>query len=120
MWRITSRLSGRIVLATETAKKVASGDLTVRVDDSSKDESGELLGAIGAMTLSLHSLVGRVKKSSIQLISTATELRAVTQQQESTANGFGASTSEIAAAVQEISATSQELLTTMNGVSSVA
>jgi methyl-accepting chemotaxis protein WspA len=120
MWRITSRLSRRIRLATEAAKKVASGDLTVRVDETSKDESGELLGAIGTMTLSLHSLVGRVKKSSIQLISTATQLRAVTQQQESTVNGFGASTSEIAAAVQEISATSQELLTTMNGVSSVA
>lgn len=120
MWRLASALSRRIDLATSTAKKVASGDLTVRIEEKSTDESGELLGSIGAMTLSLHSVVGRVKKSSIQLMSTATELRAVTQQQEMAANSFGASTSQIAAAVQEISATSQELLTTMNGVSSVA
>lgn len=120
LWRITAALSRRIEIATAAAKRVASGDLTVRVEATSTDESGELLGSIGQMTLSLHSLVGRVKKSSIQLISTATELRAVTQQQEATANGFGASTSQIAAAVQEISATSQELLTTMNGVAAVA
>ncbi len=121
MYRITRRLGSRIELATATAKKVAGGDLTVRIEEQGRnDESSELLGSIGAMTLSLHSLVGRVKKSSIYLMSTATELRAVTQQQESTANSFGASTSEIAAAVQEISATSQELLTTMNSVSNVA
>ncbi len=120
-WRLTSRLTGRIALAASAAKQVASGDLTVRVDGSGgKDETAELLGAIGAMTLSLHSLVGRVKRSSIQLISTATELSAATNQQEATVNGFGASTNQIAAAVQEISATSQELLSTMEGVNTVA
>jgi methyl-accepting chemotaxis protein WspA len=61
-----------------------------------------------------------VKKSSIELMSTATQFAATSKQQESTVNGFGASTSEIAAAVREISATSQELLTTIEGVNKVA
>jgi methyl-accepting chemotaxis protein WspA len=118
--RLAANLTERIELATQAATQVASGDLTVRIDATSSDETGKLLGAIGTMTTSLHSLVGRVKKASIELISTATQLSASTKQQESTVNGFGASTNEIAAAVQEISATSHELLTTMESVNQVS
>jgi methyl-accepting chemotaxis protein WspA len=64
--------------------------------------------------------VSRVKKASIELTSTATELAATSSAQEGTIAGFGASTAQIAAAVKEISATSQELLTTMDGVNTVA
>jgi methyl-accepting chemotaxis protein WspA len=118
--RIASSLTRRIEIATEAASKIAAGDLTVTVQGSDEDETGRLLIALRAMTQSLNSLVTRVKKSSIELMSTATELAATSKQQEATVNGFGASTSEIAAAVREISATSQELLSTIEGVNRVA
>lgn len=118
--RIAGSLIGRIESATRTAEQVASGDLTARISDASNDEAGRLLGAIGNMTNGLHSLVTRVKKASIDLMSTATELAATSKQQEGTVSTFGAATSEIAAAVREISATSQELLSTMDGVARVA
>ncbi len=117
---ITGRLSSHLEDATEAASKVASGDLTVKVDADSNDEAGRLLAAIKAMTSSLNSLVTRVKEASIQLMSTATQFSATSTEQEAAVTGFGASTAQIAAAVREISATSQELLSTMDNVRGVA
>jgi methyl-accepting chemotaxis protein WspA len=119
-YRIAKSLTDRIQIATNAATQVAGGDLTVSVPPSDDDETGRLLAAIKTMTENLSSLVKRVKKSSIELMSTSTEFAATNKQQEATVNSFGASTNEIAAAVREISATSQELLTTMEGVSGVA
>lgn len=72
------------------------------------------------MTQSLRSLVTRVKQASVELMSTATEFAATSRQQESTVQGFGASSNQIAAAVKQIAATSQELLATMEGLNAVA
>jgi methyl-accepting chemotaxis protein WspA len=118
--RITGALARRIHIATRAAEQVASGDLTVAVSADASDETGQLLTAIDQMSTNLHSLVARVKKSSIDLMSTATQLTATSKQQEGTVSSFGAATTEIAAAVKEISATSQELLSTMDGVNNVA
>jgi len=117
---LARRLVNRMRVATDAAERVASGDLTVRVDAEGNDESGALLGAVRSMAESLEGLVARVKRSSVELMSTATEFAATTASQEATAAGFGASSSQIAAAVKEISATSQELLSTMEDVSRVA
>lgn len=119
--RMSMRLSSRIQLASEVAVRVAQGDLSTEVPKTEDtDETGRLIGAIGTMTLSLRSLVTRVKQASIELMSTATEFAATSRQQESTVQGFGASTNQIAAAVKQIAATSQELLATMEGVNAVA
>ncbi|HEY2347315.1 MAG TPA: methyl-accepting chemotaxis protein [Xanthomonadaceae bacterium] len=114
-------LSARIKLASEIANRVASGDLATEVPKSDRDdEAGQLLTAIQKMTASLRGLVTRAKQASIELMSTATEFAATSRQQEATVQSFGASTNQIAAAVKQISATSAELLTTMEGVNTVA
>jgi methyl-accepting chemotaxis protein WspA len=110
----------RISTASEAARRVASGDLTVKVDSDVDDETGDLLRAIKGMVHDLSSLVGKVKTSSIQLVSTATQIGAASKQQEAVVNDFGASTNQIAAAAKEISATSSELVKTMEDVSLVA
>lgn len=120
MTSIANGLTQKLKVATRIAEKVASGDLTAKIDNTGTDEAGRLLAAIRDMTDGLHQLVTRVKKASIDLMSTATELAATSKQQEGTVSTFGAATSQIAAAVREISATSQELLTTMDGVAVVA
>jgi methyl-accepting chemotaxis protein WspA len=118
--RFGSSLTRRIALATSTAEKVAGGDLSANLSGNARDETGQLLDALGAMTRNLSSLVVRVKQSSIDILATANEMGTTSKQQESTVQAFGASTNQIAAAVKEISATSQELLNTMNAVSAAA
>jgi len=82
----------------------------------SGDEAKQLTGAVTAMTQNLGALVGQVQRSSVQLVSTATEIAATSRQQEETVSELGTSTTEIAAAVREISATAQELAKTMDDV----
>jgi methyl-accepting chemotaxis protein WspA len=100
--------------------RVASGDLTVTCDVRAPGEAGLLLQAIGKMINDLRSLIGKIQRSSITLLSTATEIAATSRQQEQAVYDYSASTNQAAAAVNEISATSHELLKTMNEVNQVA
>ena len=117
---VARSLSRPIRAAVEVAKRVAAGDLTARLDMKARGEVGQLLKAVQTMTSDLRSLIGKIQKSSIALMSTATEIAATSKQQEQTVHDYGASTNEAAAAVKEISATSQELLRTMTEVNQVA
>jgi methyl-accepting chemotaxis protein WspA len=119
--RIVARsISRPIREAALVAERVASGDLTARIEGTASGEAGQLLRAVETMTGDLRSLIGRIKQSSVALMSTATEIAATARQQGEAVSDYGASTSEAAAAVKEISATSLELLKTMNEVSEVA
>lgn len=117
---IALSLSRPIRIAAQVAENVASGDLTTTVDIHAWGETGQLLDAIRKMTDDLRSLIGRIQRSSVTLMSTATEIAATSRQQEQTIHDHGASTNQAVAAVKEISATSHELLKTMNEVNAVA
>jgi methyl-accepting chemotaxis protein WspA len=67
-----------------------------------------------------RSLVSRLQRSSVALMSTATQISATSKQQQATVNSYTASTTEIAAATKQISATSQELQRTLEQVSGAA
>jgi methyl-accepting chemotaxis protein WspA len=119
--RAAETLSQRVQLVSDVADRVAQGDLSTEVPSSDdRDETGRLLAAIGGMTMSLRGLVTRVKQASVELMSTATEFAATSRQQESTVQGFGASTTQIAAAVKQIAATSQDLQAMMEGLNAVS
>jgi methyl-accepting chemotaxis protein WspA len=119
--RLVARsISRPIREAAQVAERVASGDLTAKVESAASGEAGQLLRAIEAMTGDLRSLISKIQQSSISLMSTATEIAATARQQGEAVSDYGASTSEAAAAVKEISATSLELLKTMNEVNDVA
>ncbi|QEH31892.1 Methyl-accepting chemotaxis protein PctA [Aquisphaera giovannonii] len=120
-WRIARSITGPVREAALIADRVAEGDLTaVCADLKAGGEAGVLLQAIRKMTTDLRSLIGRIQKSSVALMSTATEIAATSKQQEQTVYDYGASTNEAAAAVNEISATSRDLLQTMNEVNQLA
>ncbi|MFH1476549.1 MAG: methyl-accepting chemotaxis protein [Verrucomicrobiota bacterium] len=112
------------------AKVIAEGNLAEAghtiaamqsaMQQKTKDEPSRLFDAVCLMTKRLTSLVGQVQRSSVQLVSTATEIAAAARQQEASVTEFGASTTEVTAAVKEISATSQELVRTMQDVKTVS
>ena len=106
--------------AAQAAERVAAGDLTATCQGQAPGEAGTLLQAIRKMIQDLRSLIAKIQRSSITLLSTATEISAASRQQEQAVYDYSASTNEAAAAVNEISATSQELLKTMSEVNQVA
>jgi len=118
-WSTARSISLPIRQAALIADRVAAGDLTSTCEGQAPGEMGMLLSAIRKMTHDLRSLIGRIQKSSVALLSTATEISATSKQQEQAVYEYGTSTNQAAAAVNEISATSQELLKTMNEVNVV-
>ena len=95
-------------------------DLTARLQITSGDEVGELAKWLNQFLDKISGLVRAVKKSTIQLRSTVTEMAATSHEQEATVSSFGASTTQIAAATKEISATGAELTATMGELDKVA
>jgi methyl-accepting chemotaxis protein WspA len=111
--------------AVTVARRVAAGDLRAsgmpgEIAAHGDDETGILLNAIQTMTNNLRGLIGRIQKSSVALISTATAIQATSSEQQQVIADYGASTSQAVAAVKQISATSQELLRTMTEVNDMA
>ena len=113
---LINAVAARMGVAAAAAERVAHGDLTVSVPQGGSDESGRLLTAVGTMVSSLTSLVQRIKLASVQLVSTATGIAAISREQEGNVTDLGASSSQIAAAVREIGATSVELSKTMGEI----
>jgi methyl-accepting chemotaxis protein WspA len=118
-WRLSRSITRPIREAAALAERVAAGDLTATCQGYAPGEVGLLLSAVRKMTADLRSLIGRIQRSSIALLSTATEIAAASRQQEQSVYEYGASTNQAAAAVNEITATSQELLRTMTEVNDV-
>ena len=117
---VARTISNPIRTAVAVARQVAGGDLRANVGITSDDETGALLDAIQTMTNDLRGLIGRIQKSSVALISTATAIQATSSEQQQVIADYGASTSQAVAAVKEISVTSQELVRTMTEVNDVA
>jgi methyl-accepting chemotaxis protein WspA len=112
-------ISRPIQEAAQVAERVAAGDLTARISSRASGEAGKLLENVDKMTQDLRALIGRIQKSSIALLSTATEISATSRQQEQTLIDYSTSTNEAAAAVKQISATGHELLKTVTELNTV-
>jgi methyl-accepting chemotaxis protein WspA len=112
--------SANLLLARVNEMAGGAGDLTARLHVEGQDEMGALAEGINAMIGKIHTIVGKVRESSLQLLSVASQIAASARTQEQTVNGLGASTTQVAASVREISATSKDLSGTMNEVSESA
>jgi methyl-accepting chemotaxis protein WspA len=117
---LVSRISERIRDASHVARRIADGDLTADVAVETGDESGRLQQAVRDMIGSLNTLIGKIRGTTIQLSSIATELFVGAREQEGVVAEFGSSTNEISAAAIQISATSEELAQTMADVNARA
>ncbi|HEY3787845.1 MAG TPA: methyl-accepting chemotaxis protein [Urbifossiella sp.] len=93
-----------------------AGDLTARVTVEGNDEMAQLAGNFNVVIAKIQTIVGKVRESSLQLLSVASEIAATARGQEQTVHDMSASTTQVAASVREISATSQDLAGTMQEV----
>jgi methyl-accepting chemotaxis protein WspA len=118
--RMATKLARRIGEAAAAARDVADGDLTRVYPVIGSDEASRLMGSMNDMTTRLNGLVSQVRGVTLSITGTATEMAGSSRQQEEVAQGFGASSSEIAAAVRQITTTGAELVRKMEQLSSAA
>jgi methyl-accepting chemotaxis protein WspA len=121
-WIIARSIVTSASLLLERVRQMSSGtaDLSARLQVDGQDEMGQLAESINAMIAKIQGIVGKVRESCLQLLSTAGQISLTARNQEQTVNNLSASTTQVAASVREVSATSKDLAGTMNEVSQSA
>jgi methyl-accepting chemotaxis protein len=94
---------GRAVVVAET---VAAGDLRSRIQATSRDETGELIHALGRMNASLTGIVAQVQNGAGVIAAAATQIAAGNQD-------LSARTEEQASSLEETAASMEELTSTV-------
>jgi methyl-accepting chemotaxis protein len=99
-------ISHPLVDAVNVADRIAEGDLTVRIQTSTDDETGRLLAAMRGMVEKLAQTIGEVRDGAGALASAAVQVSSASQ---SLAQG----TSEQASSVEETTASLEQMTATI-------
>ncbi|WP_034412256.1 methyl-accepting chemotaxis protein [Derxia gummosa] len=102
---ITRSITRPLGAAVEVARRVAHGDLTVRIDTSGGDELADLAREQQAMVDSLSTLVGSLKQAATQIETGAVEVAAGSLDLSSRTEEQAASLEQSSASLEELSGT---------------
>ena len=101
-WVLTRSITKPVNEALNVANRLSEGDLTVRIDNPSKDETGQMLQAMQNMITKLSQVVTDVNGGAHALASASEEVSA-------TAQSLSQAASEQAAGVEETSASIEQM-----------
>jgi methyl-accepting chemotaxis protein len=104
---VTRSITRPLNVAVDISNQLAEGDLTARIEVTSKDETGQLLAAMQNMVGKLSHVVTEVRSASDNLSSASEEVSA-------TAQSISQATSEQAASVEETSASVEQMSASIN------
>jgi len=85
------------------------GDLTKRLDESSQDELGETARYFNQFIGKLHSLIGQISQTTVQLATASSQLHSTAEQMATGAEEVAAQAATVATAGEEMSATSGDI-----------
>jgi methyl-accepting chemotaxis protein len=99
---VTRSITRPLGRAVEVANRLAEGDLTVRIESTSKDETGQLLSA-------MQNMVGKLSDVVTEVNSAAEALAGASEEVSATAQSLSQASSEQAAGVEETSASIEQM-----------
>jgi methyl-accepting chemotaxis protein len=124
---VSRGITGPIRAAVTASRKIADGDLTVQVEATGTDETGQLLRALSEMTRNLRQLVGEVaggaravSDTSAQIAQGNVDLSQRTEEQASTLEETASSMEELTATVNQNAQTARQASELAVGASDVA
>jgi methyl-accepting chemotaxis protein len=124
---VSRGITGPIRAAVSASRQVADGDLTVQVEATGTDETGQLLRALSEMTRNLRKLVGEVaggaravSETSAQIAQGNVDLSQRTEEQASTLEETASSMEELTATVNQNAQTARQASELAVGASDVA
>jgi methyl-accepting chemotaxis protein len=101
---ISRMISKPLNHAVDVANRLADGDLEVRVQADSRDETGQVLMAMEAMVEKLASIIGDVRGAADNLSSASEEVSATAQSLSQAASEQAASVEETTASMEQMGA----------------
>jgi len=108
-YRIVRSTTGQLKQAVSIADSIASGDLTTTVSVTSKDEIGQLLGAMRIMIDNLRTIINQVSGTSSQVAAASNQLITVAERIATGAGEVADQAGTVATAGEEMSATSGDI-----------
>jgi methyl-accepting chemotaxis protein len=108
---IGSSITASLKKLSERVKDLSEGegDLTIRIEIDSKDETGELASGFNSFIDRIHRVIGGVKNISNSLAASSVEM-------SSTTMGFSESAQDQATSSEEITATIEEISASMDNI----
>jgi methyl-accepting chemotaxis protein len=104
-WLITRSITRPINAAVKVAETVAAGDITSRIDVTSKDETGQLMQALKDMNDSLVRIVGEVRTGTDTIATASSEIAAGNLDLSSRTEQQASSLEETASSMEELTST---------------
>ncbi len=101
---VASSVTKPLAEAVHVANRLADGDLTVKIESNSNDETGKLLAAMAAMVEKLSSIITEVRSSAEALSSASEEVSATAQSMSQASSEQAASVEETSASVEQMTA----------------
>src|SRR5688500_17354601 len=104
-WAITRSITGPLGEAVQVTRRVASGDLTSRIEVSGRDEAAELLSALREMNDGLGRMVTQIRSGAESIAVGAGQVAAGNQQLSSRTEEHASSLEETASTLEEFTTT---------------
>ena len=104
-WSLSRSITRPLNHAVRVAQTVAAGDLTSRIDSTTKDEFGQLLDALKAMNASLLQTVTEVRTSTDTIATASKQIAAGNLDLSSRTEEQASSLEETASSMEELNAT---------------
>jgi len=102
---VTRSITRPLAHAVEVARAVAAGDLTTQVEVTSRDETGQLMEALGAMNGSLARVVTQVRLGTDAIATASGQIAAGNQDLSARTEEQASSLEETAASLEELTGT---------------
>ncbi len=104
-WATTRSIAGPMRDSVAVARRVASGDLTSRIESEGRDEAAELLGALREMNDGLGRMVTQIRAGAESIAVGAQQVAAGNQSLSSRTEEHASSLEETASTLEEFTAT---------------
>ncbi|MDN3404140.1 MULTISPECIES: methyl-accepting chemotaxis protein [unclassified Pseudoalteromonas] len=119
---ISSRITGALNRLSRRMNDIADGegDLTVTVDDSSKDETGDVARAFNKFVAKIRTTITSVASETTQVASTSEELSIVSNTTSAAVKKLHDETQQVATAMTQMNATIQDVANSAENAASSA
>jgi methyl-accepting chemotaxis protein len=104
-WMLSRSIVAPLANAVNIARTVASGDLSSKIDAGSRDETGQMLQALGDMNDSLVRIVGEVRRGTDTIANASSEIARGNQDLSSRTEQQASSLEETASSMEELTGT---------------
>ncbi len=105
---IIRNITRSIRYAVDSINRIASGDFTVQIESDSKDEFGQMLGALQQLVQRLSDTIGQILLTSQNMASAAEQVSASAQSLSEGASEQAASIEETSASLEQMTASIQQ------------